>query len=392
MPRAQNEVAVNPKVMRWLRESAGYSTEEVAKRVSSTPQAVDAWETGQRKPTARILRELAKYYKRPLGAFLLSEPPEEPPPPSDFRSVFGKDRGRLSPKTLRIVRWARRIQENASDLASEMGLGRRRLPTLHAHTMDEASAESLADKQREEFGVSLEEQESWPNKHFALNEWRRRLGDRGVLVLQASMPNDDARGFSLAGEQNRFPIVVVNSKDDPHGRIFTLFHELAHILIGRTGICNPSVAPVAESERHTHGDVAIETFCNRFAGRFLVPDPLLRDVPTMRSAEEAARSCVRLSGRLKVSRHVVLLRLLHTGRVSLPQYRRALEGWGQWIEPSGKGGPPPEKVCISRNGPDVISLVLNASERGVISTNDALEMLSTKLEYLPRIRRELATR
>jgi Zn-dependent peptidase ImmA (M78 family) len=43
-------------------------------------------------------------------------------------------------------------------------------------------------------------------------------------------------------------------------RLFTLAHELAHVLMGKTGISDPFVRKNA-----------IERRCNRFAGSFLVP-------------------------------------------------------------------------------------------------------------------------
>ena len=43
------------------------------------------------------------------------------------------------------------------------------------------------------------------------------------------MPVDDARGFSLTDGEPY--VIVVNSADADRARLFTLFHEYAHILL-----------------------------------------------------------------------------------------------------------------------------------------------------------------
>jgi hypothetical protein len=54
-------------------------------------------------------RILAAYFKRPLAAFLLAEPPPEPPLPRDFRTLpHGKDR--FERDTRLAIRKARRLQ------------------------------------------------------------------------------------------------------------------------------------------------------------------------------------------------------------------------------------------------------------------------------------------
>jgi hypothetical protein len=67
----------------------------------------------------------------------------------------------------------------------------------------------------------------------ALRRWRGAVESRNVFVLQLSMPVDDARGCSLT-DQEPF-MIVVSSSDAVQARIFTLFHEYAHLR--NPGIC-----------------------------------------------------------------------------------------------------------------------------------------------------------
>jgi len=92
------EVEVSPALMQWVRQSAGFTADQVAKKLGTSSEAVLAWESGRRQPTIKTLEKLAEYYKRPLAVFLLPAPPAEPAPPKDFRVLHGKAEP-LSPKS-----------------------------------------------------------------------------------------------------------------------------------------------------------------------------------------------------------------------------------------------------------------------------------------------------
>ena len=48
---------------------------------------------------------------------------------------------------------------------------------------------------------------------------------------------EEMRGFTIA--ERRLPVIVLNAKDSPRGRIFTLMHELTHLMLGQDGVCDP---------------------------------------------------------------------------------------------------------------------------------------------------------
>lgn len=66
-------VLVNPEVLRWARESAGLSVDDVVnklKRKRITIEVIDAWESGLDSPNYAQLERLAyEVYKRPLALF-----------------------------------------------------------------------------------------------------------------------------------------------------------------------------------------------------------------------------------------------------------------------------------------------------------------------------------
>jgi Zn-dependent peptidase ImmA (M78 family) len=111
--------------------------------------------------------------------------------------------------------------------------------------------------------VSLQTQFSWREEYSALRNWTERIEACGVLVSQFSeVEVTEARGFSL-GEQSP-PLVALNGKDSPRAKVFTLFHELARLTLGASGVC----------DLHSSGDdlrSRVETYCNQVAAEALVP-------------------------------------------------------------------------------------------------------------------------
>lgn len=71
---------VEPDMLVWARESAGYSIEAAARKIGVPLERLHGWENEKVKnlPTLNQLRKMASVYKRPLSAFYLSEWP----PPS----------------------------------------------------------------------------------------------------------------------------------------------------------------------------------------------------------------------------------------------------------------------------------------------------------------------
>ena len=70
---------INPKILVWARERAGYSIEEIALKLKrKSTIEISNWESGKSVPTYAQLEKLAyTYYKRPLAIFFLPSPPPE---------------------------------------------------------------------------------------------------------------------------------------------------------------------------------------------------------------------------------------------------------------------------------------------------------------------------
>lgn len=379
MPRKSPQVKVNPKVISWARETAGWSLQQISTKLKVDIRTYQKWETGEQPPTLRVLEILAKYFKRPLSAFFLHEAPEEPPHPNDFR-VLPRKPMQFERKTLLAIRRAIRLQSVSKELMQALQRGFD--PQIGTASLSVAP-EEVADQERKQLGITVKTQIDWKNSWEAFETWRQALERKNILVFRLSMPIDDARGFSLSG-QVPFTIVV-NSSDSITARSFTLFHEYAHLLLRRPGICIPR----AELQRGNRS-AEVERWCNQFSASLLLPKTVLQSEvglhPVPHSPEEL-RAYLRDGARkFKVSQQVFLTSMLNLRLVSRRQYTIEMGRLQDVVGISKKGGYLlPEKKCLSENGRLFTSLVLEGQERGVITYRDVADYLTLPLKHLDKV-------
>lgn len=393
MGRQSVKTDVNPAVVKWARESAGLDVLSVGRRLNVSPSTIEGWEQGTKKPTLTTLEKLAHFYKRPLAIFFLPAPPHEPPLPSDFRVLPREQRRPLSQKTLLAVRKARRLQLLATELLeTESGRGELLLSIKKASLSDDP--EILAMRERKRLAISLEDQLSFRDSYEAFRKWREALEALNVVVYQAQMPPEELRGFSLL--DHMVPTLVVSIRDSINARIFTLFHEYAHLLLDIAGICMPEEASLDDTSTQE-----TERFCDHFAGAFLVPRETLeadRNASLVASQSYMDDSSLsEMAGRYKVSKQVMLRRLLICGKISRQQYWNKREELLTRERPQRGDSPIPEKAgkhafrvspprrCLLENGRFFVSLVVEARGREDITDSDLADYLSVNLKHMDKV-------
>lgn len=251
---------VTPEVLRWARESTGYSLKEAARKIGVHAWRLELAEQGEDLLTLRQAEKAADAYERPLAALFLPEPPSEEPQDQQFRRLPGAPPPPWPPEMQLLARRIMDRQEAALELYDVLD----ELPPWPDSSRRLLSVDrgQLPATTREVLGVPFEEQESWPDGYAALRAWRDAVEQLGVPVMQSgSLPVDAMRGFASLHEQ--VPAILVNTKDDPRARAFTVVHELGHLVLAANG------EPVGQ---HT------EPWCNDFAGEVLMPPNRLEDV------------------------------------------------------------------------------------------------------------------
>lgn len=294
--------SVNPAVLTWARERAGVSFEDLGARLGCDSERIVAWESAHEAPTYRQLQELARFLKRPLAIFFFDTPPEESDDGEEFRLSDGGGDGAATLDTRYAIREVRARQLRISELADGQNLA----GDSYLLRRQGVSARSLRDI----LGISVSQQMSWKDSETAFKEWRLAVERVGVVVFKRSYKQKEISGLSVWDPV--VPAISINNGTTWNRQIFTLFHELAHLLMRKSGTTRADVAPLPTGD-------ALEWACNRFAADVLLPEGAVAI-----SSYTGVRSLETASKRFHVSRDVVLRRLLDDGVVSLSQYRSAM--------------------------------------------------------------------
>jgi Zn-dependent peptidase ImmA (M78 family) len=248
-----------------------------------------------------------------------------------------------------------------------------------------ADAEIAGTNLRRVLKVSLDEQRSWKDGRKAFNGWRSYAEVAGVMVLQTSdLTLDEMRAYSLYART--LPVVVVNRKDVPVARVFSLLHELVHLGLHTEGVCDLTTAVERPPE-----DQKLEVFCNAVAAAVLLPKSalLVHSIVTSHPASLAwdDQDIVQLARTFSTSREALLRRLLTLGLTSEAFYRQKREEYSIEYEARAprKGFVTPPADIISLYGKPYVRLVLEGLEAGAVTTSDAADYLGLRLKHLPAL-------
>lgn len=306
-------VAVEPGLIRWARARAGRSVENLSDRFPK----LAAWEAREALPTLRQLEQFARATFVPVGYLFLPEPPSEPVPIPDLRTMRGRP-AEPSPNLLDAIYLCQRRQAWYREWARSGGEPPRAF--VGSATLD-SPIEETAVAMRRALGFDLEARRESPTWTEALRQFLGQAEDLGVLVMVSGVVGSNShrkldpeefRGFALA--DRLAPLVFINGADTKAAQMFTVAHELAHLWLGESALTNVTAAS-APTQR-------IESWCNRVAAELLVPLAVLN---AEASRANPLADVQRLARRFKVSTLVILRRLHDARRISRDTFDEAYD-------------------------------------------------------------------
>ena len=367
MPRGKT-VPITQSVLRWALDDAGYQAEALAQAIGVSAATLDAWLGGREQPTLTALRALAAALKRPLATFLLPRPPRIPKPAVEFRAPPGGERAELNVTERQRIREAARLQRMLAWITRELG---RSAPDLPRVTIS-ASEENAAQDTRARLGITPEQQEQWRSASAALHGWRAALERTGVFVLLLPMGEDSARGFSLWDEQA--PLVALNTSWNAEARIFTLFHEYAHLLTRTSSACLEGAYrwPTSKSD-------PTERWCEQFAANVIIPRPRLEAYLASEGVEVPVtdtKAVGRIARRFRASMRATALRLISLEAANWGLYK-SLPPLAERKPPGGGGvGRTRVQIRYDQYGPHTTEVFTTALQKDVVNRADVLDYLN----------------
>lgn len=375
---------VEPAVLLHARSSLGMELEDAAGKLGLTSAELRRMEAGSKVPRMSVLRAMAKLYKRSLTYLLLDAVPPEKPLPPDRRTVGSKGLPKLQAKSILAIRNARSLAMAHAELLQAMDM--ERPVTRFRATLEEDPAE-WGRRMREALDLKALRNSDITAKQ-ALELAIEAVGGLGILVLRLSMPQEGLRGFALMDEE--VPVIAIKrgGVEALSVKLFTLMHELGHVLLREGGICDMK-------EQNT---LPIEKWCNAFAAEAIYPQAELLAHPTVRDHQRQGlgtawrhMELVAIAKGYHVGLEVVLRALLEAGLTTSAFYKEKRDRWMDRPRCSNKR---PErntvKEKLTERGPSYVRLVFNAWDRQRIDRLQVADLLGLSLDRLPAARQLMA--
>ena len=349
---------INPTIMTWAREYAGFTNGYEEQLPNEIKEKYESWENGDSYPTWNQLRKVSKKYHVPTAFFFMDCTPNFNSLPKiinyrklDVNSIYEIN----SPSLINNIRKSENRRNIYLELSHDLNeeVIRFEVPNL------EMDKKIFANYIRKILDISTSTQKSWykESKHYSfLNKWKEVLNEKlGILIFETEgVLLEEMRALCIFHEE--IPIILLNGKDSVNGRIFSLFHELTHLLLGESAICGDD------------DNIKEEIFSNAVAGEFLVPEEdLLSNInPNIELLSNASlRNLYNLYG---VSEHVILRRLLDTHKITNNDYNAHISNFNETVLDSSSSSGNYLNNMIKYNGRAYYSLILDAYDLGIINS------------------------
>lgn len=369
-------------MLTWARERNKLTIETLAHKMKRKPAEILLWEKGETDPSYRCLEDLAyKYFHIPLAVFFFSEPPKEPDPVKKFRRLPDYEFERFSEDTFKNIRMAQAYQDSLSIIVKNIDSKK-----IFTDISPKGQSPSiLAKKAREYIGITLEDQFKFSSCESAFKRWRHALEEVGIFTFKDSLKDRFISGFCLI--DNRHPIIFINNSNSFSRQIFTLIHEMGHILFGIDGVTDISDSYM---EFLNSKDRQVEVYCNEFASHFLVPDESFNKSIAL-FKEKGITAISEIADHYSVSREVILRKLKDLNLVSINLYQEKSAEWNKdYLRGTRKQkGGSYYLTQLSYLGESFTKAAFDEHRRGNIDKTDLATYLNVKAKNLEKLENRL---
>ncbi len=379
---AIERMPVNPTIIKWARDRAGYKVNALANKRRDFKKIAE-WESGHAQPTYRQLELLSGDLQVPVAVFFFPDPPNIPPLQLSFRTIQNEQFAEIPPPVRLLLHKARAFQIGLHEL-NEGHNPSSRLFTRDFVVSPNESDHEIAVRIRSFLNVSLRQQYEWKNREAALKEWRHALFNVGIYVFRGPFKGHQYSGFCLYDFE--FPVIYINSSNSKARQIFTLFHELAHLLYQTSGIDKLDKSYI---DHLMYENRQVEVKCNRLAAFTLVPnDEFDNKLGEQKLSEDLPNE---LADLFHVSTEVIYRKLLDRELISQQQYSMAQSSWAEGTSVKSPGGEYYNNL-VSYLGEEYISLAFLKFYEQHISYEELAEYLDTPPKNLEQLEHNMMKR
>ena len=383
----KNYAYINKDMLIWARGETPFSTtaDVEAQQKDIKADKLDLWESGEELPSINEAKKLAALYKVPFACFFLSAPPEKAPKNYVDRRTYGgtvyRDTSYELWKEIERITQNRKIMLDYTDGQTDYQV----IPSFDSRS----SMKDIARAMRDFLGLNPPYRTKSLYKSNAFNYFRSVLEDKGIIVAQVTdVPLEEMKGFSIY--YDTYPIIAVNNKDYERAKVFSLFHELAHIVRRSSSLCMIDFDDRNDDE---------EKLCDRIAAEILMPETSFRtEAKSIRDEYyEWSTPCLQAIGdRFAVSSAAVVRRLFELKIISYSEYQKIYQKMSEEFEAKKMAeeiednNSPVIKYHIrylSKEGYLFPRIIVSAYYRGDMSYGELCRALNMKSKHIDSIER-----
>lgn len=360
---------INPNIISWAIKRSGLGMSDISKKLSIKEEKLTEIEQGKTNIAFGKAKQFANITNIPFGFLFLNEVPEEDNLAlPDLRTIDSKDLREPSQALKEIIRLNQERVEWYRAYLSELGVE------------ENSYVGSLSKADIKEMVTFLTKKLKVCKVKDAKDYYRqlvKAVEELRVMVIQDSnlghhtkpLDIEEFRGFAIADDIA--PLIFINTADSLNAQLFTLIHELAHILKGESGVSDNSFSSVDPTEQ----------FCNAVAGEFLVPKNEF--VKHWNNLDETSldMAFASLAKTFHVSRHVIARRSLTLNYIDKQHYENYIYKIREEFLASKKksdSGPSYYVVKNSKLSSQLSQAVISQTLSGRMLYRDAGYMLGIK--------------
>ncbi len=306
---------INPDRILWSCDEHGITPEALCSQLRIRFDSLHKSMQGEPGITVLQLKKIADYFNHSLLFYLEEAPVDQNVVHSpQFRTLTGQ-KPTMAPELKMFIERVEKQRDIFVTLTEGDGVDpidweRYQLPGNSVQDIKHSAA-----RVRKWLGLT---------DHETFDSYRAKVEAKGVFVLVTNgykgqwqiAKEDPVRGFSLY--YPTYPVIVIKKQESTRPQVFTLMHELGHLLLHRRGY--------VDEKNDLYSNQGREKVANEFAGNVLVPDTILSDIDmSLFPFEEVSGFSTFLKDycrRWSVSTEVVLRRLLNEGQLPLEKYEK----------------------------------------------------------------------
>jgi Zn-dependent peptidase ImmA (M78 family) len=329
-------VTLHSTTVKWIINKIQNEKQYISDNILAT---LDKWENGEKNPTFKQVESMSKKTNIPFGYFFLETPPIETCPLVEHRTIGSNCPEEPSRNLLDTI-------DNMGDIQNWM---RKYLKGDGAEPLDfvgkfknNSDIVVIANDIRQELDLKLNWFFNIKNVDEAFDYSKNIINNVGILIMMSGIVGQNThrkldvsefRAFTLVDKYA--PLIFINSCDSKPGKLFSLWHGVAHIWLGTDNLFNDKYGTATTVNK-------LEKICNAIAAEIMVPNNLFLSVWNDSKAEIESKIDT-ISNYFKCGKSVIIRRALDNQLITKEKYDEfsgeIIERFNDWQnKKKGSGG------------------------------------------------------